>query len=59
MPEKNICMPSCLLESLCKWQPIKIVIILPWRENGLKKSKHMKLKSGLGTMVQIGLFVAF
>ena len=36
-----------------------MVIILPWRENGLKKSKHMKLKSGLGVPIQIGLSVAF
>ena len=59
MPKKNIRVPLCLLESLCKWQPIKMVIILPWRENGLKKSKHMKLKSGLGVPIQIGLSVAF
>ena len=44
MPEKNIRMPSCLLETLCKWQPIKMVIILPWRENGLKKIKAHEIK---------------
>lgn len=41
---KNMWVPSRLLESLCKWQPIKTVIILPWRENGLKKTERHEIK---------------
>lgn len=38
--QRKMSAPSCSLESLCKWQPITIVDILPWRENGVKIIVH-------------------
>lgn len=35
MPEKSVRRHHAH-RSLCKWHPITIVIILPWRENGVK-----------------------